>query len=78
MARAPVSKRAQASPPITPHPLWQSLTHPEDTFWAWTGGTAPWIPWLERAQSWSCGISCKESQARKDPGPLPCSEGGTA
>lgn len=48
--------------------LWQSLTHPGDALWAWAGGAAPWIPLLEWAQSWSCGISCKENQAQKGPG----------
>ena len=48
--------------------LWQSLTYPGETLRAWTGGAAPWIPRLGRAQSWSCGISCKESQAQKSPG----------
>lgn len=67
MARSPVSEGDR--PTRLPH-LYQSRTHPGDVFWAWARGTAPWIPLLGGAQSWSCGISCKESQIQKGPGNL--------
>lgn len=66
MTRALISKENQLSPCLPP--LWQSLTYPGDALWAWAVGAALWIPWLGGAQSWSCGISCKEIKAQKDPG----------
>jgi hypothetical protein len=46
---------------------WQSLTHPGSALWGWAGGAATWVPLLGGAQSWSCEVSCKESQSQKGP-----------